>query len=76
MSLGPSALSEKKKKKLNAFHMRSLGHTLAITWSDRVPNTEVLTHAGIPSTFTLLVQRRLRWLGHVRRLLLLLPVED
>ena len=29
---------------------------------------EVLSRAGLPSKFTLLRERRLRWLGHVRRM--------
>ena len=30
-------------------------------------NKDVLANAGVPSLFALLSQRRLRWLGHVRR---------
>ncbi|XP_037774604.1 uncharacterized protein LOC119571296, partial [Penaeus monodon] len=41
---------------------------LGITWQDRVPNKNVLDQEGIPSMFVLLTQRRLRWLGHVRRM--------
>ena len=48
--------------------MRSVRHILAINWSDRVSNTEVLTHAGNQSMFTLRFQRRLRWLGNVHRI--------
>ena len=35
---------------------------------DRVPNKDVLECAGIPSMFAMLSQRRLRWLGHIRRM--------
>ena len=59
---------EKKKKRLDAFFMRSLRHILDITWSDRVLDTEVLTHVGNQSTFTLVMQPRLRWLGNVHRI--------
>ena len=31
-----------------------------------VPNAQVLECAGRPTMYTLLRQRRLRWLGHVR----------
>ena len=41
---------------------------MGISWQDKVPNTEVLSRAGLPSMFTLLRQRRLRWLGHVHRM--------
>ena len=34
---------------------------------DRIPNNDVLAKAGMPSLFALLFQRRLCWLGHVRR---------
>ena len=43
-------------------------YTYVISWQDKVPNTEVLSRAGLPSMFTLLRQRRLRWLGHVHRM--------
>ena len=55
-------------KKLNVFYLRCLRRILGIRCQDRVLNTEVLERAGLPSIFTLLSQRRLRWLGHVRRM--------
>ena len=58
----------KQERKLNSFHMRSLRRILGIIWSDRVPNTQVIKRAGLPTMYTLLRQRRLRWLGHVRRM--------
>ena len=33
-----------------------------------VPNAQVLECAGRPTMYTLLRQRRLSWLGHVRRM--------
>ena len=48
--------------------MRSLRRILDITWQDKVTNAEVLSRASLPSMYTLLRQRRLRWLGHVRRM--------
>ena len=33
-----------------------------------MPNTEVLHRAGHPTMYTLLRQRRMRWIGHVRRM--------
>jgi hypothetical protein len=48
--------------------MRSLLRILNIKWRDRITNTEVLHRAQIPSLYTLLRQRRLRWLGHVHRM--------
>ena len=57
-----------QEKRLNSFHLRCLRRILGIRWQDLVPNTEVLELAGLPSIFALLAQRRLRWLGHVRRM--------
>ena len=48
--------------------MRCLRRILGISWEDKVPNTEVLSRANLPTMFTLFRQRRLRWLGHVHRM--------
>ena len=57
-----------QEKRLNTFHMRCLRSILSTSWTDKVSNIEVLERADIPSMFTLLRQRRLRWLGHVHRM--------
>ena len=57
-----------QERRLNSFHLRCLRRILGIRSQDLVPNTEVLERAGLPSIFALLAQRRLRWLGHVRRM--------
>ena len=57
-----------QEKRLNTFHLRCLRRLLHIKWQDRVTNAEVLQRAGILSMFSLLSQRRLKWLGHVRRM--------
>ncbi|GAA6105796.1 zinc finger protein 2 homolog isoform X1 [Tachysurus ichikawai] len=41
---------------------------LRIQWQDKVPNTEVLERTGMNSMFSILSERHLRWLGHVRRM--------
>ena len=56
------------RKKLNSFHMRCLRRILQIKWQDQVPDTEVLERANMNSLHTTLSERRLRWLGHVRRM--------
>ena len=48
--------------------MHCLRRILGITWQDRVANKVVLEKAKIPSLYTLLKQRRMRWLGHVTRM--------
>ena len=58
----------RQEKRLNSFHMSSIRRILCISWQDRVSNTEVPSRANLPSMFTLLRQRRLRWLGHVYRM--------
>ncbi|XP_052712455.1 uncharacterized protein LOC128186658 [Crassostrea angulata] len=58
----------RQERKLNTSHLRYLRRILGISWQDKVPYTEVLSRANLPSMFTLLRQRRLRWLGHVRRM--------
>lgn len=56
------------ERKLNSFHLRCLRRILRIQWQDKVPNTEVLERTGMNSMFSILSERRLRWLGHVRRM--------
>ena len=58
----------KQERKLNSFHTHCLHHILSIQWSDKVPKAQVLECAGLSTMFTLLRQRRLSWLGHVRRM--------
>ena len=58
----------RQEKRLNVFHMRNLRRILNITWQEKIPNADILARANIPSISTLLKQRRLRWLGHVRRM--------
>ena len=58
----------KQEQRLNSFHLRCLRRIMNIRWQDKITNTEVLTRAGIPSIPALLTTRRLRWLGHVRRM--------
>ena len=61
-------LRARQEQKLNAFHMPRLRRILNITWQDKVPDNTVLERAGCTSMFTLLKQRRMRWLGHVVRM--------
>ena len=56
----------KQEKKLNSFHMRCL--RCILHWEERVPDTEVRERANMNSMFAMLSERRLRWLGHVKRM--------
>ena len=58
----------RQERRLHAFHMRNLRRILNIKWQDRVTNEEVLKQAQMSSLYTMLRQRRLRWLGHVYRM--------
>ena len=58
----------RQEKKLNSFHLRCIRRILDISWQDKITNTEVLERASSFSIYTLLSQRRLRWLGHVHRM--------
>jgi hypothetical protein len=61
-------LCSRQEKKLNSFHMRCLRRILGISWSDYITNKVVLERADTTSMYTLLKQKRLRWLGHVSRM--------
>jgi len=54
--------------KLNHFHTTHLRKLLGIKWQDKIPDTEVLARAGLPSIHTLLKKSQLRWAGHVARM--------
>ena len=55
-------------KKLNHFHTTCLRKLLNIKWQDRIPDTEVLAQADLPSIYTILMQSQLCWAGHVARM--------
>jgi len=57
-----------QERKLNSFHMRNLRRLLGITWKDKVANETVLQRTGMSTILSLLRQRRLRWVGHVKRM--------
>ena len=58
----------RQEHRLNTFHMRCLRRILDIKWQDHIPNNDILTRTGVLSMYSLLSQRRLRWLGHVWRM--------
>ena len=57
-----------QESRFNIFHLRSIRRILGISWLDIVTKADVLSRAGLPSMYTLLRQRRVRWLGHVCRM--------
>ena len=62
---GSWTLLSRQERRLNSFHMRCLRRILDISWRDTMTNNAVLERAGIPTMFSLLKQRRMRWLGQV-----------
>ena len=58
----------RQERRLNSNHLRSLRRLLHIRWQERVPNTDVLQRASLMGIPSILMQRRLRWLGHVHRM--------
>lgn len=59
---------QRHAKRLNRFHLNCLRKILQIRWQDRVPDTEVLSRAKLPSVHTMLKSSQLRWAGHVLRM--------
>lgn len=59
---------QRHARKLNHFHTTCLRKLLDIKWQDRIPDTEVLSRADLPSIHTILMQSQLRWAGHVARM--------
>ncbi len=58
----------RQEKILNHFHLRCLRSLLHIRWQDKIPNTEVLHRARLPSITTITHKAQLRWAGHVSRM--------
>ncbi|XP_038058739.1 uncharacterized protein LOC119730017 [Patiria miniata] len=48
-------------RKLNHFHLSCMRKILRIRWQDKVPDTEVLKLAELPSVGALIVRAQLRW---------------
>ena len=59
---------QRHAKKLNHFHTTCLRKLLNIKWQDKIPDTDVLAQADLPSIYTILMQSQLRWAGQVARM--------
>lgn len=62
------AIYSSQEHRLNSFHLRCLRRILNIRWQDRVTNNAVLEKAKTVNIHSVLLKRRLRWLGHVNRM--------
>ena len=56
------------KKRLNAFHQRCLRRILKVSYRDHITNVEILKRTGQREIGDVLMERRLRWYGHVARM--------
>ena len=55
-------------EKLKRFHLTCLRKIHNIKSQDKIPDTEGLTRADLPSIHTIQMQSQLRWVGHVSRM--------
>ena len=55
-------------KKLEAFHIRSLQRIMNVSWRDKIPHVIILQRTNTTSVEAMLIQRQLRWTGHVNRM--------
>ncbi len=55
-------------RQLNHFHTTCLRKLLRIRWQKRIPDTEVLSYANMPSIHTLIEKAQARWAGHILRM--------
>jgi transcription termination factor 2 len=61
-------LYRRHEKKLERFHQTCLRKILRIFWQEKIPDTEVLERAMMPSILAVLRRTQLRWAGHVSRM--------
>ena len=55
-------------RKLHNFHTADLRKLLSIKWQEKIPDTKVLTRAGLPSVYTMLMKSQLRGAGPIVRM--------
>ena len=55
-------------KKLNGFHMRCLRQICYTKWEDMIPDTEILSRAGVCGLEFYLLKSQFRWAGQVVRM--------
>ncbi len=50
---------------LQQFHLRCLRNIFNICWQDKIPDTEILERADLPSIITIMCKSQTQWAGHV-----------
>ena len=61
-------MPDRREGSTHSFHLKNIRRILGISWQDKVTTADAMSRAGLPSMNTLLRQRRLRRLGHVRHM--------
>ena len=56
------------EKQLHQFHLRCLCSILNISWQDKIPDTEVLERAQLPSIITTMREAQTHWAGHASQM--------
>lgn len=57
-----------QESRFNTLHLLCLRRLLGISCQDRITDIDVLAMARLPNMFSILITRRMRWLGHVIRM--------
>ena len=52
-------------KQLEKFQQAKLRQIIRVRWKDKIANNEILTRASLPSIEAIILQHRLRWVGHI-----------
>ena len=48
--------------------MRQLRDIISVKWFDKITNEEILRRVNLPCMADILIERNLRWVGHVHRM--------
>ena len=56
-------------KQLKKFQQARLRQIFRVRWKDKITNNEILTRASLRSIEATILQHRLRWVGHIARML-------
>ena len=59
------AVHSRHTRQLNHFHTNCLRRLLNVKWQERIPDTDVLSRANLPSVYALLQKAQARWAMHV-----------
>jgi len=55
-------------KEAKRFHDEAMERRNGCKWYDKIMNEEILRRAHLPNMADILIEKNLRWLGHVHRM--------